>query len=363
MPYEILHILGTAQHESTSMARMVAALARELDPERFHFNAWFLGGQGLLVDMLEQAGMQASTLDWSRGTRDPFGAWSFWRRLHSREFKIVHIHFGGRSVRGLARAGTRAKIIVHVHGRVIEPLGLSLVTYSGLGADAVVATSQAVARQVVDAPARVIYPGVAVRQRNPPALGPRAATETIIGAAGRLVRLKGLDALLHAVATLRGEFPGLRVEIAGSGPERARLEQLRDQLQLQSCVEFLGWINDLASVLPRWDIFVMPSLEEGFGISALDAMAEGLPVVATRVGGVPELVENGKTGWLTAPRDIEALTSRIRLLLNSPEQRLAMGAVARARVQDHFSLAQMCENFGKLYEELLSADKHYHLHG
>ena len=83
---------------------------------------------------------------------------------------------------------------------------------------------------------------------------------------------------------------------------------------LEGHVKFLGWIDDLPSLLSRWDIFVMPSLEEGFPIAALDAMAAGLPVVATAVGGVPELIEDGKTGWLVPPRDAEALASRLRLL-------------------------------------------------
>jgi glycosyltransferase involved in cell wall biosynthesis len=218
----------------------------------------------------------------------------------------------------------------------------------------VVATSQAVARQVVDGAARVIYPGVAVPRDYPPALRRRAASEIILGTAGRLIELKGLEYLLHAMATLRGEFPGLRMEIAGSGPQRAKLEQMVEHLGLPGHVKFLGWVDDLNTVLPRWDIFVMPSLEEGFGISALDAMAAGLPVVATRVGGVPELIEDGRTGWLVAPRDAEALASRLRLLVGNPEQRFNLGAAGFAHVRDHFSAAQMTENFAQLYDELLA---------
>jgi len=107
-------------------------------------------------------------------------------------------------------------------------------------------------------------------------------------------------------------------------------------------------------VLPRWDIFVMPSIEEGFPIAALDAMAAGLPVIATSVGGVPELVEDAKTGWLVPPRDSEALASRLRLLFCNPELRLSMGAAGYARVRDHFSAAKMTESFARLYDDLLN---------
>jgi glycosyltransferase involved in cell wall biosynthesis len=266
---------------------------------------------------------------------------------------IVHIHFGGRSVRRLARAATGAKIIVHAHGRILEPRGLTPVYISARGADVVVSASRAVADRVVDGPARVIYAGAATPAADILASPCSSASEGVLGTAGRLIGLKGIEYLLQAAAMLRREFPGLRVEIAGSGPQRNELEQRVKVLGLAGSAEFLGWVDDLNFVLPRWDVFVLPSLEEGFPIAALEAMAAGLPVVASAVGGVPELVEDGKTGWLVPPRDVEALAFRIRILLTSPEQRKVMGAAAQERVRDHFSLAQSTESFTRLYDELL----------
>ena len=357
MPHQVLHILGTAQSEGTGMARIVGALAQGLDPERYRLHAWFLEGPGPLVGMLQQAGMQASALDWWRGMRDPLGAWKFWRSLRHHKFAIVQLHFGGRSVVWLARAATHAKIIRHLHGRILEPGGLTLVNFSARDYDAVVTVSQAVANRVVDGPSRVIYAGVAVPPGDPAALRPRPTSELILGTAGRLVELKGIEYLFRAVAALRREFPALRVEIAGSGPERQKLETAAARSGLGDCVAFLGWVRDLTSVLPRWDVFVMPSLEEGFPIAALDAMAAGLPVVATSVGGVPELIEDGKTGWLVPPRDTEALAFRIRLLLRNPEMRWKMGRAGYTRVRDRFDASQMVENFGRLYDELLCGTK------
>jgi len=354
MPREVLHILGTAQPEYTSVARIVGALARGLDPQRYRLQALFLAGEGPLVDMLEQAGARASALDWSRGARDPVGAWRFWQRLRRLNVDIVHIHFGGRSVRWLARAATGAKIVVHIHATILETRGLTPVYFSARGADVMVAVSRAVASRVVDGPARVIYAGVGVPDADALALRCRSTSGVVLGTARRLIFLKGIEYLLDAAVVLQREFPSLRVEIAGSGPQRKALEQRVEELGLAGRVEFLGWVDDLSSVMPRWDVFVLPSLEEGLPIAALDAMAAGLPVVASAVGGVPELIEDGKTGWLVPPRDVEALTSRIRLLLNNREQRLGMGAAAQARVRDHFSLAQMTEGFGKLYDELLT---------
>jgi len=335
------------------MARIVGTLARGLDPERYRIHAWFLAGNGPMVGVLERAGVQTGVLDWWRGVRDPVGAWKFWRRLRRLRIDIVHVHFGGRSVRGLARAATGAKIVMHFHSRILEPQGPRPVSFSARGADAVVAVSQAVARRVVDGHARVIYAGIDPPSHGSPAPRQGANPELILGTAGRLIALKGIEYLLRAAAALQPEFPGLRVEIAGAGPQRAKLEESVARLGLAGRVEFLGWVDDIHRVLPRWDVFVMPSLEEGFPISALDAMAAGLPVIASSVGGIPELVVDGETGWLIPPADVEALVFRLRPMLRNPEQRRSMGAAAQARVRDHFNLAQMAENFSRLYDELL----------
>jgi len=106
---------------------------------------------------------------------------------------------------------------------------------------------------------------------------------------------------------------------------------------------------------------VMPSLEEGFPIAALDAMASGLPVVASSVGGVPELIEDGKTGWLVPPQDAEALADRLRLLLSNPDLRLSMGSAGHVRVRDHFGIAQMTARFAELYDELLNETRKWAL--
>lgn len=354
MPHHVLHILGTAQRAGTGMARIVGTLAQGIDPARYRIHALFLGGAGPLADALQNAGVEASALDWERGVQDPVGAWNFWRRLHSSKFSVVHIHFGGRSVCRLAHAATHARMVRHLHGRILEPHGLEPVYFSARGVDAVVAVSQAVASRVVDGPARVIYAGVPISAGEAPARRQHSSSEFVVGTAGRLVELKGIEYLIRAVGALRRDFPALRLEIAGSGPRQRILEQVVAQAGLGGQVVFLGWIDDLATVLPRWDVFVMPSLEEGFPIAALDAMASGLPVVASAVGGVPELIEDGKSGWLVPPRDVEALTSRLRVMLANPESGSSIGAAAYARVRDHFNATQMIGSFARLYDELLN---------
>lgn len=290
-------------------------------------------------------------MEWRRGARDPLGAWRFWRGLGGEQFEIVHLHFGGRSVRWLARAGTDAKIIVHLHGRILEPGGLNLVTHSGRGVDAVIAVSRAVAERVTNIRPVVVYTGVPVAESLIPSR--ESTTERVLGTAARLLAQKGIGYLLHSLASLRSEFPNLVLEIAGSGPERTTLERTTRALGLTDRVRFLGWVNDLAPLFGRWEAFVLPSLEEGLPVAPLEAMAAGLPVVATDVGGIPELVENGRTGWLVPPGDSQALAERLRQLLGDREKRLSMGAAGFARARRQFAVERMVKEIADIYDGLV----------
>ena len=354
MPNKVLHILGTAQLEATAHVRIIGPLTRGLDPARYAVEAWFLGEEGPLVGALEAAGARVRVVKWRGGRWDPAGAWRFWSGLRSEEFAIIHQHWGGRSVRWLARAATGAAIVLHLHGRVAEPYGPKPILLRARGVDTVIANSHAVAAWVVGMQPQVVYPGVCIPSDDGRESSlQRIGREIVIGTAGRLVPIKGTLYLVRALAALRPEFSNLRLEIAGAGPERMAIENEVRLLDLQDSVTFLGWQTDLASVLVTWDVFVQPSLEEGFGIATLEAMAAGLPVIATAVGGLPELVKDGRTGWLVPPGDSTALAERLRLLLLNPEKRHAMGAAGQARARDSFSIERMVEAISKIYDDLL----------
>jgi glycosyltransferase involved in cell wall biosynthesis len=149
------------------------------------------------------------------------------------------------------------------------------------------------------------------------------------------------------------EFPSLRLEIAGTGPQREDLERELGRLSLAGQVRFLGWQRDLRPVFRSWDIFAIPSLDEGLPIAALEAMAEGLPVVATSVGGLPELIDDGNTGYLVPPSDVAALTKSLRLLILDSELRQAMGAAGRKRALEHFSVDRMVAEIEAIYDSLV----------
>jgi len=348
MTKQILHILGTAQPEGSGIARIVCALATGLDPLRYQVHAWFLGSNGPLVEELQAAGAVARWINWGRGVREPIGAYRFWRNLLNHDFAIVHQHYGARSIRQLVRAASDARIVIHLHGRIIDPMtDLRDVR----GADAVVAVSKYVALQVPAARPEVVYSGVEVAGAfNEANRVPDNAV--VVGAACRLVPLKGLMTLIRAMASLSLEFPGLRLEIAGSGPQREDLEREIRRLRLDDQIQLLGWKQDLRLLFRKWDIFVTPSLDEGLGIATLEAMAEGLPVVATTIGGLPELVEDGHTGFLVLPQDVDALSKALRRLISDPKLRYSMGSAGRNRILEKFSVRSMVAKIESIYDSL-----------
>jgi glycosyltransferase involved in cell wall biosynthesis len=346
-PHTVVHVLGSGSVRGTAQVRIVAALARSLDPDRYRLRAWFLDEPGPLVQMLTEAGVPARPVIF-RGGADLAGAARFAHALSADRPNLVHLHVGGRSRLWLLRGLSSGKRLAHVHTDRTEdgaPLPLKMLARS---AHAVVATSEAVATAVPGA-ATVVYPGVDVLH----SVASRPV-RPCIGSVGRLEPVKGLSFLLEAAAALRGRIPDLRVELAGSGTCEPRLRSLAAQLGIADSVDFLGWREDIGSLHGRWQVFAQPSIHEGFGLAALEAMAAGRPVVAAAVGGLPELVEDGRTGFLVPVGAVDALADRLGRLLNDEALRTRMGEAGRQRAQDGFSVAEMAAKTTRVYDRLLA---------
>ena len=178
-------------------------------------------------------------------------------------------------------------------------------------------------------------------------LGQRAP---LVLTVARLDAQKGVAYLLDAAA----EVPDAIFVIAGEGPERATLEARASALGIAHRVRFLGHRRDVPPLLAIADLFVLPSLWEGLPLSVLEAMAAGVPVVATRIGGTDELVRDGETGTLAPPENGPALAEAIRAALYDRERVLRMAAAARALVEREHSSAVMVSATSALYEELLA---------
>jgi sugar transferase (PEP-CTERM/EpsH1 system associated) len=211
---------------------------------------------------------------------------------------------------------------------------------------------------------RQIYNGVDTRRFAPGDGGGaidlperfRSDDAVVIGTVGRLQGVKDQATLIRAFAGLAQRDRVLaeraRLLIVGDGPEHSDLVRLAASFELGDRVHFTGPLEDVAAALRAFDVFVLPSLNEGISNTILEAMATGLPVLATAVGGNTELVEDGSTGRLFAARDSAALTTLVAGYLADPRLRAVHGQAARARACDRFSLDAMVGGYAQLYDAL-----------
>jgi glycosyltransferase involved in cell wall biosynthesis len=196
-------------------------------------------------------------------------------------------------------------------------------------------------------PDRGIDPAERVAGRAALGIGPQ---EQAVLAVGVLRPVKAFHVLLEAFSIYSTVHTNARLFVAGDGPLRAELEANAQRLGLGDRASFLGIRQDVETLLPLFDLYAMSSVSEGLSISILEAMAAGLPVVATRVGGNPEVVADGTTGLLVPPGDPRALADAIGHILCCPARARAMGVEGRTRVRAHFSLSQMASAYERLYE-------------
>jgi len=178
------------------------------------------------------------------------------------------------------------------------------------------------------------------------------AGEVLVGAVGRLDKQKGFATLIEAMSRLKKT--DLRCVILGEGPERPRLEALIRKHELEKQVWLYGERTDIVTWLSAFDIGCLPSLWEGLPNTLLEAMALGLPVVASAVDGVPEVVENGKTGILVPPAAPAALAKTLRDLAADPARRAALGSAAHAAVMEKFTVRRMMDEYQAAYDAVLA---------
>jgi glycosyltransferase involved in cell wall biosynthesis len=176
----------------------------------------------------------------------------------------------------------------------------------------------------------------------------------VVGYVGRFVAIKDLATLVHAFARVAGKRPDAVLLLAGDGPIRPGIEALAAALALQKQVHLAGWVEELAPLYATMDICALSSLNEGTPVALIEAMAAGKAVVATRVGGVADVVEHERTGLLVPSRDPGALADAIMRLADDPGERARMGAAGREAVLGRFSAERLVDDVDRLYRRALA---------
>ncbi|MFN3649701.1 MAG: glycosyltransferase family 4 protein [Armatimonadota bacterium] len=354
-PLRILHLISSFQ--VGGLEHFAIRLAAEQCRAGHHAAVVGLAGGPLLEEAQRQGVIAAALSQPGRLSRAARGL-RLLRRLrpdllHAHNPSALHYAVLGRIVTG-------APVVMTYHGRgradarTPSPLERRLTS-------AVVGVSRAAGEQVWPGFPRSrccailngIEPKPARRSREAvrAELGLGAETAALIAA--RVDGCKGHDTLLQASAILRGEGVPLTVLIAGDGAARGELQALSVRLGLQERVRFLGFRADVPDLLGAADFFVLPSLSEGLPLSVLEAMSHRVPVVATRVGGIPEVMEHGRHGLLVPVNQPEALAAALRRLCESPALREELGAASCEHVRSAFSFERMLREYDALYEQCL----------
>lgn len=276
--------------------------------------------------------------------------------------ELVHMNaVGPSSLFHLRTPGaTRPPLLLTLQQQVLDSQaggGATLLGETLRAADWVAGCSQAALAQAcriadgLDARSSVIWNGV-----PPPALppAPLPVAPPRLLCLGRLVPAKGVDVALAAFARLRERFPGVQLEVAGDGPERGALESQAAHLGLGADVQFRGWVEprDVYEVLNRATVVLMPSRREGLPLVSLQAAHMGRPVVAARVGGLPEVVLDRETGRLVDADDAQGLEAAVTALIADPDEARRLGAAARARARRLFDWHATVEGYDALYRRL-----------
>jgi glycosyltransferase involved in cell wall biosynthesis len=353
-------------------------IATHLDPARFEVSfcatRWIPDPEAdVALAELRAAGVEFQGL--TRSSRFDLRPW---RQLVAKarrdEVDVVHTHKIGSNVWGalLTPLMGRPVFVAHEHtwsyegnpGRVL--LDRELIARR---ADAFVAVSREDQRRMVEvervppAKTRFIANGIppfppADRERDIRAelgIGP---DQPLVGAVATLRPQKALEVLLRAVPLLREKVPAAVVLIVGGGdggPEEGRLHDLAGELGLGEGLRFLGERADVPDLVAAFDVAALSSDFEGSPLSVMEYMEAGKPVVATRVGGLPDLVEEGVNGLLVEPRDPAALAAALAEVLRDPERAARMGEAGRVRRRETFSIEATARTVGELYEELHAA--------
>ncbi|SFQ06463.1 glycosyltransferase family 4 protein [Caldicoprobacter faecalis] len=180
----------------------------------------------------------------------------------------------------------------------------------------------------------------------------------VIGSVARLIPSKGIQYLLDAIPLVKSYCGDIRFMIVGDGPYEGALKMRAKDLGVEGDVIFTGYVTTVWDYLDAMDVFVLPTLSEGLGVSILEAMAMGKPVVASNVGGIPEIIEHGQNGYLVPPGDAATLASAIIYLIRNAHVRSTFGQKGRERVMTHFSAERMVQATAQLLERCAHVKTH-----
>lgn len=341
---------------------MLLDLARYLDKEHFEVKVAAVVGGGPLVSDFQEADVEVKIFE--KKSKLGLGViWQIFRYLREEKPDIVHAHlFGGDTWGRLAAILARAPVIISTeHNTNLDEgwLKRKVKKFLSFFTKKIISVSGAVEKYSVAVdhinPKKIIvipngievekFAGIPEKKYGSP---------PVICAVGRLEEQKGHRYLFEALNLIK-TIPWV-LWVVGDGALKFELERLAKDLDLRERIIFLGARRNVPEILSQIDIFVLPSLWEGLGLAVLEAAAAGKPIVASRVGGVPEIIEDEKTGLLVEAKNVKSLADGLERVLLGENEAREMGQAARAVVAEKFGVEKMVGEYEKLYEELITPE-------
>lgn len=353
-PLKVCHVSLTLK--TGGLERILADLAQHYSPDRCEPTFLALREIGRFADEIRAAGHHVELLK----NQGRFGGLREMARFfREHQFDIVHTHntYPHLYATVAARWAGVPVVVQTRHGQRAGHGWKSSLQYrwAAKWVDRIVTVSDDAAKLCITAdliPAGKvtrIWNGIDLSQFR--FTGPR--DELVAMAVARLSAEKDFPTLLRAMTLVLPRVPGLKLKIVGDGPERAALEALATELKLNDAVQFLGERRDVPELLTQAGFFVTSSLTEGISLTLLEAMAVGLPVVATNVGGNPEIVVDGETGRLAPAANPQALAEAIVRMCEERSQWPELGRAGCDRVAEHFDIRRMARDYEDLYQTVM----------
>jgi len=286
--------------------------------------------------------------------------------INENKIDVIHAHTRIAQMIGfLMKKMNRTSFVSTCHGFFRVRLGRRMLPCWG---DKVIAISEAVTKHLnqdfrVSSEDIVLvksgielekFKGVNTKHRNQFRQKFGIQDEPVIGIIARLSDVKGQDVLVSAMHLVVKKYSNAKLMLVGEGKLEPLLKKLVKDYQLDKNIIFYPVVNQTQDILSMFDIFVMPSRQEGLGLSIIEAQAMGLPVVASNIGGIPHVIEDKKTGILFDPEDVNGLAKALMSLIENKQQAKTIGDAARAYVQIHFSSDRMIKETIQVYEQLVS---------
>ena len=365
LPSKVVHVIDSLGVGGAEQA--LSLLSRHLDPDRFHCRVFPLSGLGPLAIDLDQCGLLATT---TVARSLPGQLRALHRYLLQERPSIVHTHLNRSDfLAGPIARVVGVPVVLSYKASILRTDGRRqrvhdwLTRVASRSNDTVVVLSNALRhylllrRLVPDEKIRVVHYGLELddcEKSSVSRVDLGLGDGPVVLLAARLEPRKDHRTFLEAARLVLTKVPGVQFLLAGDGAPEYRDQLERQAAPLGHAIRFLGTCQDVPALMRLSTVVVLSSQTEGLGLVLLEAMAERRPVVATRVGGVPEVVVDGVTGLLVDPGSPSALAEGILEVLARPERAQQMGEAGRLRVETQFSVTRMAGEITALYEELLA---------